>query len=478
MHTRADIHRLGITSVAVLPQIRPLENAEKILTPNTISRGWSSNLASLHFRNQLNTLHDQFDAFKDIAEQTWPGLQVQELAGSGQLPGTPLYLHVRDGDFVAEIQFMGHGLQMWLQMLWFLCRLTAARTIILDEPDVYLHADLQRKLIRVLKTQTKQVIVATHSVEMLAEVQPNEIIIIDKKRPTSTYATSLPIVQQFIDTLGGIHNLHLARLWHSRKCILVEGQDLDYLKYVHGALCPTSDTPLDIVPNYSIGGWTGWHYAIGSQLLSKTTVGEDVTLYCILDSDYHLTDEISDRQEEARKHGISLHIWKKKEIENYFLVPTAIARFIADRTRNKQNAPTPAMIAQEIDNIIEKLKPTVVGKYADAIQQRDRRLTPSAAMKEASQYLDTFWKDRDTRWDKCPGKETFSQLSAWSQQHFKVSLNAYGILKTMTTDELNPEMTTVIKQIEAGTTFAEGRIGRTNCRFGSGSSPRQTPCRC
>jgi hypothetical protein len=35
---------------------------------------------------------------------------------------------------------------MWLQTIWFLTRAKDHETVILDEPDVYMHADLQRRL--------------------------------------------------------------------------------------------------------------------------------------------------------------------------------------------------------------------------------------------------------------------------------------------------------------------------------------------
>ncbi len=49
--------------------------------------------------------------------------------------------------------------------------------------------------------------------------------------------------------------------------------------------------------------------------------GNEIRIYCILDSDYHTLAEIQFRLEEARKHQVELHIWQKKEIENYLLIP-------------------------------------------------------------------------------------------------------------------------------------------------------------
>ena len=70
-----------------------------------------------------------------------------------------------------------------------------------------------------------------------------------------------------------------------------------------------------------IGGWGGWKYAIGSKLFLQNATGDEIRIYCILDSDYHTLAEIQFRLEEARKHQVELHIWQKKEIENYLLIP-------------------------------------------------------------------------------------------------------------------------------------------------------------
>ena len=92
-----------------------------------------------------------------------------------------------------------------------------------------MHADLQRKLIRLLRNFNKQIIIATHSIEILSEVEPEEVLIIDKKKKESKFASSLPVVQQVINHIGGVQNLQLARLWNSRQCIFVEGKDISIL---------------------------------------------------------------------------------------------------------------------------------------------------------------------------------------------------------------------------------------------------------
>jgi predicted ATPase len=145
----------------------------------------SSRLAPIHFRNQLNLLYDLFTDFQAAVESTWGGLRVVELTGQGGKPQGDLYLQIRDGDFVGEVSTMGHGVQMWLQTIWFLVRSRASDTLILDEPDVYMHADLQRKLIRYLRGLKKQVIVTTHSTEIMSEVSPEDVVVVDRDQPVS-----------------------------------------------------------------------------------------------------------------------------------------------------------------------------------------------------------------------------------------------------------------------------------------------------
>ena len=250
---------------------------------------------------------------------------------------------------------MGHGLQIWLQTMWFLARTDQRDVVVLDEPDVHLHADLQRKLIRILKAQDRQAIIATHSIEMMSEVEPSSILVADRRRRKSEFATSLPDVQAIINQIGGVHNIHLARLWSSKKVVSVEGDDLAFLKIFQDKLFPVSNEPLDALPNFPIGGWGGWNYVVGSSMLLKGSGGEEIAKYCILDRDYHTSDEIGERYRSAAEHRIGLHVWNKKEIENYMICPTAIAIYLNNRKRKGKNV-TESEVEKILDKICESLK--------------------------------------------------------------------------------------------------------------------------
>ncbi len=152
---------------------------------------------------------------------------------------------------------MGHGLQMWLQTIWFLARSRSAQVVMLDEPDVYMHPDLQRRLIRFLRGRFPQVILTTHSVEMLAEVDPKEMLIIDRRHQQSGFADTLPAMQRAIDGLGAMQNIQLSRLWGAKKLLLVEGDDMQILRRFHDLTCPETLDSLATVPSFSIGGWGG-----------------------------------------------------------------------------------------------------------------------------------------------------------------------------------------------------------------------------
>lgn len=453
INSRQQAYKANLPTVSIMPQVTPVQRHETILNEDYVKRTVSSSLSSLHFRNQLNVFSELFPEFQKIVEDTWSGVRVLELIGQGKIHATPLYLEVRNEDFVAEIGAMGHGLQMWLQTMWFLTRSKDASTIILDEPDVYMHADLQRRIIRFLRNRFPQIILTTHSVEIMSEVQPDEILIIDKRKPQSNFASSLPAVQSLIDHVGSVHNLHLARLWHARRFILVEGKDIKLLKQFQNILFPTSEIPIDIIPNMSIGGWGGWNYAVGSSMTLKNSLGESIVTYCILDSDYHTQEEIKHRKKEAKTRGVELTIWSQKEIENYLLVPSAIQRLIAKKCARRTKPPTSEKVAEKIKEIALNMEEAIFDALSAELLARDRSLGAGGANKEARKIIKARKERGNDFLMLVSGKTLISDLSRWSQDEFGVSFNPISIATELRGPELHQEIVNVVTAIENGSGF-------------------------
>lgn len=443
---------LKLPWISVLPQIGPLLTEEHRLTDERVIAHMNSRLSSRHFRNQLLRMDESFSEFKALAEETWHGLSLEPIQEAVTKEGTLLSLPVRDGDFVAEVGWMGHGLQMWLQTIWFLSRTPADCTVVLDEPDVYMHPDLQRKLFRLARGRFRQCIVATHSVEIMAESDPGNILIIDKKDRRSHYANNEPGVQILIDQIGGIHNVHLARLWSARKFLLVEGKDMSLLRHFHSTLFPDADLPLDAIPSLPIGGWNGWPYAVGSSMTLKNAVGDRIATYCILDSDYHTKKEIADRYHEAQNREVYLHVWGQKEIENFLLQPRAIRRVLAARIKTGE-VPSAEEIRQKLLNICEIERRSTEDAFASAMIQANRKLDIVTANKDARAYVEKIWQSEEGRLSIASGKTLLSSLSQWTQEEFGVTFGPPAVARQMTQSDIPSELAAVIRAIEEGSSF-------------------------
>lgn len=450
----AEAKLAGVPRIAILPQVAPVAKGETILSQDHVRRNLSTSLSSQHFRNQINLFHHFYSDFRAISEETWPGLRIDTFSGHNGKPGDPLQLLVQNDDFVAEVSWMGHGLQMWLQTMWFLARSGSAKIVMLDEPDVYMHPDLQRRLIRFLRKRFPQTIVTTHSVEMLSEVNPEEMLVIDRKRGISGFADSMPAMQTAVDHMGAMQNIQLSRLWGAKKLLLVEGDDMQILRRFHDLVFPDSLESLGTAPNHSVGGWGGWNYAVGSSMLLQNAGGETISTYCILDSDFHTPTEIERRLADAGKKNVRLHIWARKEIENYLISASAIVRIIAEKSAK---APTPDEVFTELRRIADSNRNEIQDNFAESFFNEDRAKGYKVANQSARSLMEASWAISDGPLERVSGKILLSAISEWSKSNFGVSFGVKTLLRVIRREELASEVIAVISAIDANESMPNGR---------------------
>ncbi len=342
---------------------------------------------------------------------------------------------------------MGHGLQMWLQLIWFVAQAPRNSTVVLDEPDVYMHPDLQHRLLEFVEGRYEQVVVTTHSVEIIATADPGSLVLVDRAARNSTFATSLPAAQSVIHSLGGVYSLDVARLFQSRRFLMVEGKDVPILHALQRTALPEARTSIASIPKYETGGWGGWRHAIGSELPRKNGIGERIHTYAIFDRDYFPQSVIDERYAEGKAKSVRLHVWRRKEIENYLLVPGAIARAIASRHRKGQ-PPSPAEVEAKLEEALDELKEDTVHAMADYLQHEDGHLSVKGAIARARTILDPQWQTQEGRCSVVSGKAALRVLSRWADHTYGSGFTAITVAKAMHGDEIDKDVTRVLRAIE------------------------------
>jgi hypothetical protein len=385
-----------------------------------------------------------------MAEESWRGLEVRGLRDPRKSPGQPLDLQIRDDAFVGEVGLMGHGLQMWLQTIWFLTRSEPGGVVVLDEPDVYLHPDLQHRILARVRGVFDQLIIATHSVEIISDVDPGSVLAIDKEAPRSAFVTAPPGVQDIIDRLGSGYSIEVTRLVRSTRALIVEGDDARILGILQEKL-GESEFPIPIVPTFELGGRGGW--AMMPALPRKNRDGKTIKTYAVLDRDCFPDEEVTERYAEAQQRRVNLHVWSKRELENYLLIPTAIQRVIADGMSGGI-APTTDEVAAHIDQIVEGMQDAILAGIVNTIHQREKKLGAGAASVRGQEVLASKARTRDDAWAIASGKVVIGQVVEWSKQRFGVTFGPELLARHLTSDEVPDEIRAVLEGFEGGATLS------------------------
>ena len=123
----------------------------------------------------------------------------------------------------------------------------------------------------------------------------------------------------------------------------------------------------------------------------KNSGGQKIRAYCLLDSDYHTRKEIKARLKEAKERGIELHIWSRKEIENYVLVPSAIQTALRSEVGQGAAFPSLPEVLSALEKIAEELKDETTDKIAETLFTKREVKGIQDAIKEARKLVNGRW---------------------------------------------------------------------------------------
>ncbi len=439
--------------LVIVPTLSPLEQNEELVQQETVDRNRYSRLSSRNFRNfWLHKTEEEFEKFADLVELGWPGIRVRrpEIERGGKRPIVRMYF--RDGPHVREIQWAGFGFQVWMQTMMHLNEATHSSTLILDEPDIYLHPDLQHRLLRLVGQRVGQYFIATHSTEIINDVEPGEVLIIHPEARGAKRIQGESGYHDVYSAIGSSENAQFARLAKTKKVLYFEGKDSKILSKL-----ATKIGGADFISNSSVtlmktDGFSNWARVSTSSWVFENFFGFKIPVSAIFDRDYRCDEEVNEFLEGVNVGDTICKVLPCKEIENFLVAPEAIKRALKRNFRGDLPNNWEVEVETILENCMEEVKSkTMVARIGARISYevgRGYKKDIATISSEEEVSFTKQWVDAEFRRRVVPGKSVFSAVVGKIQETFGVTVTPSRAIDSMTVADVDPQLLQILKEIQ------------------------------
>lgn len=441
--------------IGFVPVLGPLEHEEPYVREQTVRRNLATHRASRHFRNFWHYFPDGFDEFAELVSQTWTGMELfpPELVNNYE----NLVMFCKENRIDRELYWAGFGFQIWCQLLTHIVRNKNVDLLVVDEPDIYLHPDMQRQLLSILRDTSPDILLATHSTEIISEAIPSEIFLIDKTQSAAIRLKDTDQVQNALDILGSNQNITLTQLARTRRVLFVEGKDFKILsRFAHQLkmIDIANQSDFTVVPS---DGFSQWEQIKSLTWGIERTLGKSLVIGAVFDRDYRCSERIEEINKELTSTLSFAHIHARKELENYLLIPSVLDRAIrsklAELKRKGHGFSGEVPLASKIlDEITQPIRGEILGQYiswrSKHFKEIRSHLDEGTINKETIQIFDQKWSDIDSRMEIVPGKKVYKKLNQFLRENFKFNLSPVKIISQFRRDEIPADFFALFRQLE------------------------------
>lgn len=444
--------------IGFVPILGPLEHNENLYEPEAARLALFNYRAARNFRNIWYHFPEKFDEFQAALVRTWPGMDVERPVRDTSYGKPRLHMFCPEDRIPREIFWAGFGFQVWCQMLTHIIQSRDTALFLIDEPDIYLHSELQRQLIGLLRDMGPDILLATHSTEIITEAETDDIVLINKQKTSGRRIRQPSQLEEVFSILGSNLNPILTQLAKSRRVVFVEGQDFQLL------------SKFALKLGYSIVGNRS-HFAVvpvegfnperirSLKAGMETTLGGTILAAAVLDKDYRSDPERKAITKDCEKFCSLVAIHHRKEIENFVLVPVSIDRAVLRKRvdRAKRSGKTEKIgvesIAQNfLDEFAQQKKSYVQAQYLATRRAFERQQATGVHEATFSQTVleefEELWRNVESRLAIIPGKEALSALNSYLQRDFGVNVTPTSIVDAMSLDEIPKEIRILIADLE------------------------------
>jgi energy-coupling factor transporter ATP-binding protein EcfA2 len=439
-------------SLTVVPVLSPVEHNEIRRERSTVVEGLSTHRASRHFRSYWHYFSDGFAEFASLVQSTWPGMEVEP--PEFNMSSGELTMFCREDRITRELYWVGFGFQIWCQLLTHLSRSKGSSLVVMDEPETYLHPDMQRQLLGVVRDIGADVVLATHSSEIMSEADPSEIVLIDKRRRAGERLRNVVGVQRALDVVGSAQNITLTALARSRKVLFVEGDgDFRLLRRFARRLGLQ-----ELAAGFGIialpsGGFGSWQRITTLASGVAEALGAPLSIAAVYDRDYYCSEQVEEVVGTLSTHFKLACVHVRKEIENYLLIPEALERALTrNRTERLEGLPSPndESMAEILQRITDPMRDSVLSQIMarrwDYLRSSGRDLAD--INRDTIAWFNEVWNDPAERLSIVPGKDVLRALRSYLQESLGVSLTDARVVESMRREEIPSDLRELLQAID------------------------------
>lgn len=438
--------------IVVVPTLGPLELREVYVTDDTVDKNKNTRLAHRTFRNILfRKSPDEFQDFARLVANAWGNVEVSrpEIIRD---PDAVVEMFFIEERMTREVSTSGFGFQVWMQMMLQVMRGSPETVLVLDEPDIYLHPDLQRKLLRLVRERFGQIFIATHSTEIINDLNAGDILSVDSKRANARRITSEDGYRDVFNYIGSSENSEFARMARARRIVFFEGKDKRILRKFAQKVSKSDMLEDPDTVYLQAGGFGQWRRVKEVGWTLSNVFGMNVRIAALFDRDYRCDGEVDQFIRDINSDGIRCRVLARKEIENYALEYEAMIRLIVKKTLRShyeiEESEARSIISKIIDGMESTVKAQIVGNIFQFRKRQDPRIHDTTILGGAMGAFDEVWANREQRLWLIPGKEFISVLSATLHERSGQSITINQIVGEMKPNEVSADLVDIIGDIE------------------------------
>lgn len=354
-----------------------------------------------------------------------------------------------------DLYSSGAGFVQVLQMLAFVLG-SKPSVVLLDEPDAHLHSSLQRVVVEILDELSReerfQILLATHSKEIINFVDPTRLILIEAGADAASLVTTEVTPIAILRSLGAIDNVDAYALVKSRRCLFLEGtSDVTILGRFAATVGVHAFTGDDRVVTVPVGGADRFEHVQQLDVL-EAVLGSDLRSLELRDRDGRLEAYRRISMDDAER---PLHIFDLDCIESYLVNVEVIARVVEDiRAERSLEGESPAveeirdLLIDISDELRQDAEDRIAQRYAiDSWHHEGKRPDVPSLNSAARDFVGENWGELEDRLRVLPGKRLLSAVRREIQDRYGVNFGNERLAEAFEAEEIHQEILEALAQV-------------------------------